>query len=606
MPFRGNLGGEIVPPATVPDQQPVDCPECGETMYPREGGGRARHFYHAAEDASENCSKALGESNTHARCTALAVAALNEQFGDQAARCGVEIVIETPSTPTEPDYRRADAVLEFDSSHAYYGRGIIIEVQYKNLRKDIQGTTYDYLQAGYSVAWITPEDFADDHLDLAIIDKAFEARTGDGYSVRDSDPWDFDPRVEAEMRWDVPEHDDPIGDGHDWVRVPAYAHPDGYEYQACHCGARRRYDHQRGQYVYDHDGILAPSESSIEILSPTDNGTVRQTEEDLETGLMFKVSVAPCRGPKGVHEWGDKAEYEYTTAWTCKHCPVRLVRDAQEMFSLVGNPEADVRYQVNGEHGTETDSSWYCLRCEELVEKTETGECQQCDAIALARSILPSVPANWKPGTKFRPGVFGYIHEYLDVSVGLHPPTDGVDAQPDQSEDETDDPKPHSFTARVKWPNHIPHNWKWIVPAHRITTEEEAKAWLSDLLITMDAQYDSEDLTSLGEAFGDEVAEATRDSPVVTDDLDCEICGAYLPHYRGSTVKQWYENHRQYMDNETHPVPKKTGPAGPYDEFYGSCPHCDEGMNSPQSLLDHLQEHGYTRSDAHGVMQRIG
>jgi hypothetical protein len=171
---------------------------------------------------------------------------------------------------------------------------------------------------------------------------------------------------------------------------------------------------------------------------------------------------------------------------------------------------------------------------------------------------------------------------------------------------ETDDPKPHSFTARVKWPNHIPHSWKWIAPAPRITSEEEAKAWLSDLLITVDTQYDSEDITSLGEAFGDEVANATRDSPVVTDDLDCEICGAYLPHYRGSTVKQWYENHRQYVNDDTHPVPKKTGPDGPYGEFYGSCPHCDEGTNSPQSFLDHLQEHGYTRSDAHGVMQRMG
>jgi hypothetical protein len=181
-------------------------------MYPRQVGEGARHFYHVNDDAADRCMKAQGESDTHARCTALAAAALNEKFGDQAARCGVEIVLETPSTPTDPGFRRADALLEFDSSHAYYGRGIIIEVQYKNLRKDIQGTTYDYLQAGYSVAWVKPDDFADDHLDFAVIDEAFETRNGDGYSVRDSDPWDFDPRVESELRWDVPDHDDPIGD----------------------------------------------------------------------------------------------------------------------------------------------------------------------------------------------------------------------------------------------------------------------------------------------------------------------------------------------------------------------------------------------------------
>jgi hypothetical protein len=387
--------------------------------------------------------------------------------------------------------------------------------------------------------------------------------------------------------------------------VPAYAHPDGYEYQACHCGARRRYDHQRGQYVYDHDGILAPSKSTVEILSPTDDGILRETEEDLETGLMFKVSVAPCRGPKGVHDWGGKTEYEYTTAWTCEHCPVRLVRDAQEMFSLVGSPEADVRYQVNGEQAADTDSLWYCLRCEEFVEKTKTGECQQCDAIALAKSILPSVPENWKPGTNFPPGASGYIHEYLDVSVALHPPTDGVEAQPEQSEGEGDDPKPHSFTARVKWPNHIPYDWKWIMPSPRITDEEQAIAWLSDLLLTVDEQYDIGEISSLGKALGDEVAAATRESPSVADELDCEICGAYLPHYRGKTIQRWYENHREYVDDSNHPVPKNTSPSGPYGEFHGSCPHCDEGMNSPQSFLDHLQEHGYTRSDAYGIMQRV-
>jgi len=606
MPFRGLLDGEVVPPATVPDQQPVDCPECKETMYPREGGGRARHFYHVAEDAAENCSKARGESDTHARCTALAAAALNEEFGDQSAQCGVEIVIQAPGTPTEPDYRRADALLEFDSRHGYYGRGIIIEIQHKNLRKDIQGTTYDYLETGYSVAWATPEDFGDNHLNFAVINEAFEARSGDGYSVRDSDPWDFDPRVESEMRWDVPEHDDSIGDGHEWTQVPAYAHPDGYEYQACHCGARRRYDHERGKYVYDHDGILAPSESTVEILSPTDDGQLRQAEENLETGLMFKTNIAPCRGPKGVHDWGHKTEYEYTTAWACEHCPVRLVKDTQGMFSLVGSPEADVRYHMAGDQAKESDSSWYCLRCEERVERTKTGECLECNGTALARSILPSVPVNWKPGTNFGAGVSGYIHEYLDVAVGLHPPTDGVDEQPGEPEGETDDPKSHSFTARVKWPNHIPYSREWITPAPRITTEKEAKSWLSNLLITVDSQYDPETITSLGEAFDDVVADATRDSPAVTDDLDCKICGAYLPHYRGGTVKQWYENHREYVNDESHPVPRKTGPVGSYGEFSGSCPHCDKATNSPHSFLDHLQEHGYTQSDAHGIMQRMG
>lgn len=77
MPFRALRDGKIVVPATVPNQEPVSCPKCGEKMYARSGEKRARHFYHVDDSAGNTCtSTSTGESSTHARCVALAVAAL--------------------------------------------------------------------------------------------------------------------------------------------------------------------------------------------------------------------------------------------------------------------------------------------------------------------------------------------------------------------------------------------------------------------------------------------------------------------------------------------------------------------------------------------------
>lgn len=180
MPFRGLINDKLVVPSMVPDHQPVTCPECDGQMYPRESEERARHFYHVAEDATQTCPRATGESDTHARCTALAAAALNREFGEQAVRYGVEHVVLVPNTPTDPTYRRADSFLEFESKHAKYGRGLIIEVQHKNHTKDLQGTTYDYLSAGYSVAWLTPADFEKERLDFTVVQQAFQAENGGG------------------------------------------------------------------------------------------------------------------------------------------------------------------------------------------------------------------------------------------------------------------------------------------------------------------------------------------------------------------------------------------------------------------------------------------
>ena len=59
----------------------------------------------------------------------LAVSALRQRF-DQYVRCGPEVTVDVPNTPTLTDSRRADGLVEFasDDANAYLGCGLIVEV----------------------------------------------------------------------------------------------------------------------------------------------------------------------------------------------------------------------------------------------------------------------------------------------------------------------------------------------------------------------------------------------------------------------------------------------------------------------------------------------
>ncbi|WP_255153055.1 hypothetical protein [Halorarius halobius] len=349
VPFRALLDGEIVVPEQVDDQQVVECPECRGILYPRDGDQRARHFFHASDDDSEACSTASGgESDTHARCTALTVAALAEQF-PTATHVGAEITIDVTGTATAPETRRTDAFVEFQEENPYFGRGLIIEVQHKHHSKDIEGTTHDHLAAGYSVAWLTPDDFGDEQLDYDVVDDAFRADDGHAYSIREHDPWEFETRVEVNLEWEPPSRKCfPYAEtgSHDWRRIPSYAHPDSYEYEFCRgCGSRRQYDQTLTRFVYDYEGVLAPE---VRIDELRDAIIIhREVADDFEgwleakrlgpdptfeTVLVNRVDVAPCRGPRGVHEWDRKEVIERgyddrvdVALWECRYCPVHLL-----------------------------------------------------------------------------------------------------------------------------------------------------------------------------------------------------------------------------------------------------------------------------------------
>ena len=366
VPFRALNDGKIVTPTQVEDRQAVECPECRGVLYPRDGKHRARHFFHASDTAEESCSTASGgESETHARCMALAVTALDTQFPD-ASHTGAEVPIDVTGTATTPDSRRADALVEFEAENVYFGNGLIIEVQYKHRSKDIEGTTHDYLSAGYSVAWLTPDDFEAEQLQYNVVDQAFRAEDGDGYSIREHDPSEFETSTETALSWEKQKKGcqmvDEVG-SHTWTRIPAYAHPQGYEYEYCWwCGSRRQYNQKRGRYVYDHQGVLTPnvpSDALRHAVIPHPPGTEdfdRWSASEhhggpvaFEKSLVSRDDVAPCRGPRGVHEWDtvevierDISDHVEVVLWECKHCPVHLLTN----FSCHGEIEPYILFGV--------------------------------------------------------------------------------------------------------------------------------------------------------------------------------------------------------------------------------------------------------------------
>ncbi|MFC7074408.1 hypothetical protein ACFQJ7_11565 [Halovenus rubra] len=159
MSFRALRSSDEKPvvPEEVENGVDVKCPKCGEIMRGRgpSKDGRARHFFHLADT---DCPG--GESDIHRKRKSLAVSALRVNVSDYR-RCELEVGIDVSETRTGVDTRRADVLLEFEEEHSIFGRGIAVEVQYRNSHKNIPATTYDYLSQGYSVIWVDEEEFTD-------------------------------------------------------------------------------------------------------------------------------------------------------------------------------------------------------------------------------------------------------------------------------------------------------------------------------------------------------------------------------------------------------------------------------------------------------------
>lgn len=254
MPFIRRLDDDLVIPEEVADGVTIECPECEGELYPRGpfSDGRARHFTH--QDQYVNCSGR--ESKTHQKLKSLAVSALRQQFEGEYSRCGPEITLEVANTATLPETRRADALVEFESENLYYGRGIIVEVQYKNYAKDKFATTHDYLSSGFSVFWADQSDFEVDRLRFNVIEQAFDTKNNlDGIAIYNNDAEEFSTEITASLQWEDPTPDC----SHSWVEMKEHSRT----YESCSgCGLNRMYSTKHTRFLYDDQEALLKSFNS--------------------------------------------------------------------------------------------------------------------------------------------------------------------------------------------------------------------------------------------------------------------------------------------------------------------------------------------------------
>jgi len=137
MPFRARRNGSPIVPALVDDGEAVTCPECGDTMYPRLAPDRARHFYHVSDTGGGRCSNGTGETEAHEHAIARVEVTLHRQFGDADATIDTEVDVDVSAVQTPHKFRRADAIVEFDSENPYFGAGLAVEVHTTGLINSI-------------------------------------------------------------------------------------------------------------------------------------------------------------------------------------------------------------------------------------------------------------------------------------------------------------------------------------------------------------------------------------------------------------------------------------------------------------------------------------
>lgn len=147
MPYLALSGDEIVRPYEVTNDSPISCRRCNEPMSvvpSHDSGGSfvAAYFRHKV---SSDCP---GESPEHMRMKSIAYSKLEKEYPNS------EITTETVRQNTDGTYREADILVHFPSSRHPFGKGIAVEVQYKNKSKDIDATEEDYFDLGYSVLWL--------------------------------------------------------------------------------------------------------------------------------------------------------------------------------------------------------------------------------------------------------------------------------------------------------------------------------------------------------------------------------------------------------------------------------------------------------------------
>lgn len=319
MPFLARKNNTTVIPESVPDGVSVECPSCGDEMRARGpfSDGRARHFFHVSPtDDGAGCTGGGGESDPHRKMKSMAVSGLRHLF-DSYRRCEPEVTLNVPQTPTDPDVRRADALVEFDETDIVYGKGVIVEVQYRNKTKNIRATTHDYLSLGYSVFWATEDDFTDDRFLTDILTTAFDNQ---------DEPTAFAPSFSTpppvSLRMLTSEQDRDTDDP--WTPVdprPECQHeiiPREEGGRICiRCGLqaqRRYYDEYRNQYRHPSSYTFTPDKSTEFVYDRTTLSNAPQERAFTEEGQTTHL-----------HEWRPLHKAFGGTKYRCTLCRAIMI-----------------------------------------------------------------------------------------------------------------------------------------------------------------------------------------------------------------------------------------------------------------------------------------
>ena len=83
-----------------------------------------------------------------------------EKLEDEYPDASVQVEFVTDDVP-----RRADVFVEFDMPQFPFGKGIAVEVQYRNEQKDLAETTASYLTGDISVIWLFEDNYVGTHPD---------------------------------------------------------------------------------------------------------------------------------------------------------------------------------------------------------------------------------------------------------------------------------------------------------------------------------------------------------------------------------------------------------------------------------------------------------
>ncbi|MFC7043928.1 hypothetical protein [Halonotius sp. GCM10025705] len=247
----------------------------------------------------------------------------------------VEMEINISETETSPANRYADAMVRFTKRHDLFGQGLAVEVQHRNIEKNIEATTHDYLSKGISVYWADKSDFDRGRF---LMDNLFEE-----FDLGKKSTAAYSPKCDAPP----PLSDQPTGlktsnehtyEGGRWTRkdlIPACRHEfvdQGREYRCIRCGLEVRWLAD----VFDGNSyILTEKIDPEQRVLVADKETV---ENDYEPPNLVDEGIPPSDHR---HMWGKPDQMPFYVKHRCHRISCKSEIRKRDDRTTIEHKEAD-------------------------------------------------------------------------------------------------------------------------------------------------------------------------------------------------------------------------------------------------------------------------